>query len=263
MTITQGGETPQKLLRVWPAIVIVLLLWVSRFGVKAVIPGIEGFGQAMMGSFAFTVLLIIWWAFFSRARWKERIGALGLMAAALGAAWLFRHESMWVLWLVGYAVPILSLAFVLWAVITRKMPDRIRHATMAATIVIVCLGWLLARQNGINGDHVATFGWRFSANSEEKLLADGNNAPAETTAPATATAPAGPTPVAAPAATASPEPGKEAAAPAPPATQKQAEWPGFRGPKRDGVVRGVKIKTDWSSAPPVQLWKRPIGPGWS
>jgi outer membrane protein assembly factor BamB len=28
-------------------------------------------------------------------------------------------------------------------------------------------------------------------------------------------------------------------------------------------VRGVQIETDWSQKPPVQLWRRPIGPGWS
>ena len=254
--------TTQKLLRVWPAIIAVVLQWSSRFGIKAAIPGIEGFGQGMMGSFFFTIVLVIWWAFFSRARKLERLGALGLIVASLGALWLLRHESMWVMWLVGYAIPILSLAFVIWAVATRKLPDRIRHATMVATILIACGAWLFVRQNGINGDHVATFGWRWTSSPEERLLAE---APIETAvpaapAPAASVAPATVAPVASPTASVAPEAAKTSATQP---TETRAAWPGFRGPGRDGIARGVRIDADWSGKPPVQMWRRPVGPGWS
>jgi len=212
-----------------------------------------------MTSFAFTLILIIWWTFFSRARWRERLEALGVIALALAGTWMLRHNSMWIAWLVAYLVPVLSLAFVIWAVVTRRMSDRVRHVTMVATIVIACGAWLLVRQDGINGDHQATFGWRWAASPEERLLAQtSNEAAAPATAPTASIAPATTPPTASPAVSPAP-----AASPVTQPVETRAAWPGFRGPKRDGVVRGVKIDTDWSGKPPVQLWRRPVGPGWS
>ncbi|HEX5876141.1 MAG TPA: PQQ-binding-like beta-propeller repeat protein [Pyrinomonadaceae bacterium] len=249
-------------LRVWPGIVAVVLLFTFRFGVKAIVPGIQGFGYAIMGSLALALVVIVWWTFFSRSAWVERLGGIALIAAALGGTWLLKHDSMSLPWLFAYAIPLLFLAFVTWAVATRKLPNRVRRATMVATVVVACGAWLLLRQNGINGDHNAEFGWRWAASPEERLLAQASSEPATTTAPVAApsVAPVTSETTASPSASPATETAKN---PTTPASKAEAEWPGFRGPRRDGVVRGVRIKTDWSSSPPAQIWRRPVGPGWS
>ncbi len=100
---------------------------------------------------------------------------------------------------------------------------------MVATILLACGVWTLARSDGITGDGAAELAWRWAETAEERLMARADDEP--TALPWT-----------------------------PAATETAAEWPGFRGPDRDGVVAGVRIETDWDSSPPVELWRRPIGP---
>jgi outer membrane protein assembly factor BamB len=130
----------------------------------------------------------------------------------------------------------------------------------------------MVRTDGIMGETGSQITWRWIPTAEQRLLAQ---APDEPAAPPTAVEPAPtaaaastttvPSPVAAPtvplatATTAAPAAATVSRA----STMSAAEWPGFRGPARDGVIRGVRIATDWAASPPVAMWQRPIGPGWS
>src|SRR5881628_1248484 len=191
MTIAQTDTpTPRKPLRLWPGVVAVVLQWLARFGIKAVVPGFKGFSLGAQGGLIGAVAVVVWWAFLSRAAWFERLGAIVLMIVALGATWSLRHESMGPFWLFAYAIPILCLAFVAWAVASRRLAGGPRRATMVATVVLACGVWTLVRTEGITGDHVEKFAWRWTKTSEEKLMAQGGDAPvAQAPAPASVGAP--------------------------------------------------------------------------
>jgi outer membrane protein assembly factor BamB len=254
----------RKPLRLWPGVIAVALQWLLRSVVPVVVP--EAGVYPLLGSFAAGFAVIVWWAFFSRAPRSERLGAILVMIAAMAATPSILHPSIGTgmrgVMFFMYAFPVLCLAFVLWAVATRNLSDRIRRVTMVATILLSCGAWALLRSDGITGEGSAQFAWRWSRTPEQQLLARTANEPS--TAPPAAADPVR-QPVPAPAR-------KEPAAlpPAPAAAETKesepeagADWPGFRGPGRDGVVRNTRINTDWSSSPPVELWRRPVGPGWS
>ena len=90
----------------------------------------------------------------------------------------------------------------------------------------------LLHTSGATGDGNFSLHWRWAQTPEEQLLAQTANEPA-------------------------------ARLSALKQETSVAQWPGFRGPNRDGVIHGVQISTGWVQSPPVELWRRPIGPGWS
>jgi outer membrane protein assembly factor BamB len=222
----------------------------------------EDFAFAILGGLLCALAIVVWWAFFSRAPMLERWGAVVLTIVALLATSRIIHVSiatgMMGMMFPIYAIPFVSLALGVWAVASRRLSDRPRRATMVATILLACGVFALLRTNGVSGAG-SDLAWRWSKTPEQRLLAQ------------TVDEPAAPAPPAAPDAAPAVLPAAPAALPAPPAklpaapaaAETGAGWPGFRGPHRDGIVPGVRIATDWSASPPVQLWRRPIGPGWS
>jgi outer membrane protein assembly factor BamB len=271
MVLTQMHERNPVQLRLWPGVVAVLLQWFVRFGVPAVVP--EALGYGVLGELVFGLAVLVWWLFFSRAPRSERWGAFVLMIAALLVTRRILHVSiatgMMGMMLVLYSIPVLSLALVAWAVASRRLTGGLRRATLVATILLACGFWALLRTEGITADAHSQFAWRWAKTPEQKLLDRvGAEAAARPAAPAKEAAPAEPPapksggePAAPPAAIRAALP---ASLPSPrPAQRTLAGWPGFRGPHRDGIVTGVRIKTDWAASPPVELWRRQVGPGWS
>jgi len=96
--------------------------------------------------------IVLWWVFFSRAPWAERLGAVGLMVAALYATSRLIDKSIATgaqgMLFPILAIPALSLAFVVWAVATSRLSDGVRRATMVATILCASGAWVLVRTGG-------------------------------------------------------------------------------------------------------------------
>src|SRR5438128_944986 len=199
--MTLNELAPKKPLRLWPGVIAAVLLGVVRFIVPIVFPDASMF--AVLGGLVGTLCVVMWWIFFSRAAWSERLGAIGLMIVALFATSRVVHVSiatgMMGMMLVIFAVPVLSMALVAWAVASRRLSDGARRASMVATILFACGVFTLLRTGGIAGQGGSDFHWRWTPSPEQRLLSQANDKPM--------------------------------ALPAAPATAKTAaDWPGFRGP---------------------------------
>src|SRR5688572_1454221 len=165
------------------------------------------------------------------------------------------------------AIPVLSVALVAWEVASRHLSTGLRRASLVLTILLACSVFTLIRTGGITGSVEPDLHWRWTPTPEDRLLAQADeDVAALAPAPAVQTPRKIPPPAIDEPAAAPPSPLEAetpGAGPAPVEVNRDAEWPGFRGPNRDDVIRGVKIETDWAKSPPVEIWRRPIGPGWS
>jgi len=225
--------TPRRPLRLWPGVSAVTVQWLAWFGVSLVLPAAAPWG--MVVALCAGLAVVLWWLFLSRAPWAERVGVLALMVVASVATKGVVHESiagggMGFLIYIS-ALPFLNLALVAAAAFGRRLESGARRATTVGAILLACAPFTLLRTGGVTGEGDMDLHWRWSDTPEERLLRETTDEPA--------------------------------AVPAREGEEAGADWPGFRGRERDGIVRGVRIETDWAKSPPRELWRRPVGPGWS
>jgi len=234
------GTRAFRPLRAWPAVLLAVLMLAGRFGPQISEDAMAKYWMAsVFGPLLCCLLLLIWWLAASRATWRERLfGSLGIIAGVAVSVTL-AHPTMR-----GAATSYLTIptGFLLFAIATaflKMSPPAIRTGT---AVLLAFAGFalsMLLRNEGMTGDYNFTWRSRWSQTAEDSMLASASK-PAIRNHPIMALDRSSLT-----------------------NALGHPEWPGFRGPARDGRYLGPRISTNWSARPPQQLWKIPVGPAWS
>jgi outer membrane protein assembly factor BamB len=226
-------------LRIWPAVVMLAAFWAFLYVNY-------NFELAMFARFisrmiAYGLLLLAflgWWLTRRQIRWRDRLLAVGVVIVISLVAGLLSDASVGPLALFMTALPFVFTVWTLWLLFGRSFSPRAERlgfcAVMAATIGF----FALLRWEGLYGNQIPQFAWRWSPTAEERFLATQS------------------------AEFATSSPNRPAMAPRE-WTLQPGDWPEFRGPNRNGVVRDVRFDSDWNTSPPTLLWRLPVGPAWS
>lgn len=234
--LNSSNRSGWRALRVWPAVLLLILMIGARFAPAFLEGGLAKYWMlAMIGPMVCCLLLVIWWLAASRATWKERVfGFIGLLGG-FALSLVFVEPLMRGPGTIYVTLPMGMAAFVIGAALLRKSPPFRRTF---ATVLFAAIGFgfsMLLRNDGMDGDYQLTLHWRWAPTAEERMLAArGSSSPVPGPAMTEANLAIG-----------------------------SIEWPGFRGADRSGTWHGPAIDTNWLEHPPRQLWKVPVGPGWS
>jgi len=245
-TLPIAANKPQRAAstepRLWPAVVVVLAYWIVWALVAAFSSNpFAKFMTLFFGPMLLAAAILGWWLFFSRLPWINRFWGVGCQLLLAVVAYLLAHASVNWMGLLMYATPVALTGAVVWLVVTRGAKTLVGWLGLPA-IAALAFGYAdLIRIDGITGNLDAERSWRWTTTAEERFLASQKPAAAPAESAPEATAPPALSPLVASA----------------------GDWPEFRGPNRDGHVRGVTIETDWQKNPPREVWRRLVGPGWS
>lgn len=226
--------------RLWPGVAIVAVQWLIVKGAGWLAPGtMVQFATRFWGPLLGALLFACWWMFGSRIRRRDRLLVLLLCGVFGAGAVLLRHPSFAGIALFGfflYALSALTVVWIAWLVVTPFLRWPVRQTGLCIALFLVWGYFTLLRFEGTDGELAAEMPFRWTPTSEEKRreyrAQAATKAPPKIDRPQTLVLAAG-------------------------------DWPGFRGAKRDGCLTGVRISKEWNTHPPRQLWRHPIGPGWS
>jgi outer membrane protein assembly factor BamB len=221
-------------LRIWIPLVLLPLMVAARF-FSSWFPEIPmvwlvpSFVPGLLG-----LVILLWWLTLSRATWVERlVGFFGLIAGLALAVALF-DKSMLGPPVIVFALPSTIVAFAVALIIGANRLSIHRTGTAVLISFLIASCFALLKNEGATGDFGFDLKYRWAPTSEDVFLASRqvNTSLAESRKPTLE-------------------------------DFQSPEWPGFRGPLRDGIQRGVAFVSEWQQQPPKELWRVRVGPAWS
>ena len=179
-------------------------------------------------------LILMFWVLTSKriSATEKSSFVIGVLAATVS---LFVAHGSFGLNFVIVGVPILTTLLVLGWVVASKMVEMSRTRVAVAIVavwMIVCVGLLRVDSSG--GALMPVLAWRWEPPMETQFDEEATSTTTLAAEPITL-----------------------------PANPDEDDWGEFRGPKRDGRAVGAMFATNWDENPPIELWRKDIGLGWS
>jgi outer membrane protein assembly factor BamB len=224
--------------RLWLPVAFVATYWIARFIVGQLeMPYFYRFMLGMLFPGLLTLSFFIWWWASRRIPLADRFYGFLLILGIGAILGPFVHKSIgW--WGLGMgALPVVLTALTVWLVIARNFSQPVRRTGALAAVLLSWGFFGLIRSDGLNSDLRGGTHLRWTPTAEELFLAKraaaGNSAHDDPSSLDW-----------------SPE-------------VSPGDSTGYRGVDRNGVLPGVRIATDWKTAPPKELWRHEVGPAWS
>ena len=231
-------DSKYKPLRIWPVIVLLVAMVGLRFAPslaedESMLLMVVG----ILGPVVAGLAILVWWIAFSRATRSERlIGFLGAIAIA-AIAMALSHKSMAGPGMIFATIPLGTAAFGIAAVLFGRVLST-KRALLVLLVATCGFGFsTLLATKGMWGHGSMDWYWRWEKTAEQNLLANRETLPKESMANVAST-----------------EVEQWLSDP---------QWSQFRGNQQASRQNGLQFSTDWSANPPEELWRVPVGPGWS
>jgi len=135
-----GEVTHDYQLRLWPAVVIAILMWCARGWSSMGEPSPSKFMLGLIVAPAVAaILMILWWLAISRIRWTDRLLGFGTFFITAVTTTMSQGKNFPVIGLILYALPVVFDTLVSWLVLTQRVAWPTRRA--GTLLIIVATGF--------------------------------------------------------------------------------------------------------------------------